>query len=227
MFLHNDCGHQQLYMQNSSTIVLNSIARFNFHVYPKYHAPLAVCRLCSVNLNILSSSLDYTTFSIFAIFFYDILCTMLWCIHLGVSTTQPLRLPLLPSYFMKKKCIFISLPIIRSHPSHQGLTCRFFLRCEIGLHVKRERELTFQIFYKVWTSSFERLNHSISSSLQYKGGWVRMSTRLFLCLSSLPIDNATILCIRVSFANCIVGCVVPHKHFVSWSSLLCNNKYLA
>ena len=73
-------------------------------------------------------------------FFYDILCTMLWCIHLGVSTTQPLRLPLLPSYFMKKKCIFISLPIIRSHPSHQGLTCRFFLRCEIGLHVKRERE---------------------------------------------------------------------------------------
>ena len=36
----------------------------------------------------------------------------------------------------------------------------------------RERELTFQNSHKVWTSSFQKPNPWISSSLQCKGGWV-------------------------------------------------------
>ena len=42
---------------------------------------------------------------------------------------------------------------------------------------ERERERwLFKTFCKVWTSSFQRPNPSISSSLLHKGGWVGIST---------------------------------------------------
>ena len=67
--------------------------------------------------------------------------------------------------------------------------------CQVRPYIKwlhdvcslRERELIFQHFYKVWTSSFHRPNPSITSSLQYKDGSVGVPTRLFLFLLHLPI----------------------------------------
>jgi hypothetical protein len=63
-----------------------------------------------------------------------------------------------------------------------------WLKLDLVIEIReRAREQTFQNFYKDWTSSFQRPNPSTSSSLHYKGGWVKISTRLFLFLLHFSI----------------------------------------
>ena len=67
---------------------------------------------------------------------------------------------------------------------------------------EREREMIFQNFYKVWTSSLQRSCPSRSSSLQCKGGWKFPQHSYFLCIFLLA--NITVFCMIELLATMLI-----------------------
>jgi hypothetical protein len=81
-----------------------------------------------------------------------------------------------------------------------------------------QRELTFQNFYKVWTSSFQRPNPLTSSSMQYKGGW-EFPQDSFYFFHIFLFGNTITFCIIELFA--IMPSYVLYNMDILCYNLLC------